>query len=135
MNRGLVLLVEGDLDTRLALGRQLDALGWQALAVNTGAEALRVADQEVHFEVVLSAITLSDMDGRDLATAIRRRRPFTRVVLTFESHELTAASEGGVVLAKPIETVALGRALSTASPWRPPRLARVSTDDATSGRT
>jgi CheY-like chemotaxis protein len=127
MNRGLVLLVEGDLDTRLALGRQLDALGWQALAVNTGSEALRVADQEVHFEVLLSAITLSDMDGRDLATAICRWRPFTRVVLTGGSHELTAASEAGAVLVKPIETVALGRALSAASPWRPLRLPRVST--------
>jgi CheY-like chemotaxis protein len=127
MNRGLVLLVEGDLDTRLALGRQLAALRWQALAVNTGSEALRVADQEVHFDVLLSAIALSDMDGRDLATAICRRRPFTRVVLTGGSHERPAASEAGLVLVKPIETVALGRALSTASPWRPPQLARSST--------
>jgi len=71
-----VLLVEDDLPL-LQLGvRMLQSLGYCALAANTPAEALRLAEQHTgNLHLLVTDVIMPGMNGRELATQLTARHP------------------------------------------------------------
>jgi CheY-like chemotaxis protein len=115
MAGGRVLLVDEDPVVRLAVDRQLDTLGWDAVSVNTGEEAIRVIEMGLFVDVLLTDLRLPDLDGRSVAWTICRLRPFTRIAFMgngapgepLEPHDAP-------FLLKPFSTTALANALAGA---------------------
>lgn len=116
---GRVLLVDDDPEVRLAVDRQLDTLGWDAVAVNNGEEAIRVIEMGLLVEVLLTDLRLPDFDGRELAWTICRKRPFTRVAFmgAFAPGQPLEPRDAPFLL-KPFTTMALANALAGAPPLR-----------------
>ena len=114
-----MLLVDEDPMVRLAVDRQLDALGWDAVVVNSGEEAIRVIEMGLAVDVLLTDLRLPDLDGREVAWTICRLRPFTRV--TFMGSVAPAEPlepRDAPFLLKPFSTTALANALSGAPQMR-----------------
>jgi two-component system cell cycle sensor histidine kinase/response regulator CckA len=110
-----LLLVEDETPVRKFARRSLEALGYAVLEAGNGAEALRVADAHpgpIH--LLVSDVVMPEMGGRDLAEAIRGRRPEARVLFV-SGYTDDAVVRNGVVqatdafLQKPFSPVALAR--------------------------
>ena len=84
-----VLIVENHSDTRQGVRIFLGALGYQASGAETVAQALAMSE-DMHFDVLLSDISLPDGDGWDLLArlAARGRRP---------AHAFAMSGLGGAV--------------------------------------
>jgi CheY-like chemotaxis protein len=110
-----VLLVDEDPVVRLAVDRQLDTLGWDAVVVNSGEEAIRVIEMGLLVDVLLTDLRLPDLDGREVAWTICRLRPFTRVAFmgSIAPGEPMEPRDAPFLL-KPFSTPALANALSGA---------------------
>ena len=110
-----ILLVDQDPEVRLAVDRQLDQLGWEAIIVNSAQEAIRVIEQGLIVEVLLTEIALPDMDGRDLAWTVCRMRPFLRVAfMASVAPGEPLEPRDAPLLMKPFTTQSLANALSGA---------------------
>jgi CheY-like chemotaxis protein len=110
-----VLVADQDATMRLRIARDLDELGWDALVVNSGAEAIRVAQLGMPIDVLLIALRLPDSDGETAAWMVSRLRPDVRVC--FMASVLPAAAvqpAGAPVLTQPFTRAALTRGLTTA---------------------
>ena len=103
------LVVDGDPVARLAIDRQLDAIGWEAYAANNGSEAIRMLDVGPRFDAVLTALRLPDIDGRDVATAARGKLPDAPIILLTQQPVRVL---GFPFLVKPFSTPALAAALA-----------------------
>ena len=71
-----ILLVDDQLDVRRILARMLGSLGYAVIVASSGAEALeldRTHTDTIH--VLLTDLEMPGMDGRELASALQRRRP------------------------------------------------------------
>jgi CheY-like chemotaxis protein len=114
-----VLLVDDDPELTLAVDRQLADLGYDAVVVASGEDALRVL-ADLRVDVLLTSLRLPDMDGRELVWAACRKRPFVRVA--FMAHgprgELSDVRDAPVLM-KPFSATALATALLQAVPLRP----------------
>jgi CheY-like chemotaxis protein len=116
MQRGRrALLVDQDAEMRLAIDRQLETLGWDAVVVNSGDEAVRVVRMGFPVDVLLIELRLPDVDGRDTAWEICQLRPFTRVAFmgTMAPAEPLEPRDAPFLL-KPFSTQALRNALAGA---------------------
>jgi CheY-like chemotaxis protein len=114
-----VLLVDDDAELRLAVDRQLGALGCEVVVVASGEDAMRVAAEQIRIDVVLTELRLPDIDGRELAWALGRKRPFVRVAfMGREAPEEPLDPPDAPFLQKPFTTGALSRALVQAMPMR-----------------
>lgn len=114
-----VLVVDGDPELTLAVDRQLAELGYDAVVVTTGEDALRVLGNDIRVDVLLTEVRLPDIDGRELAWAVCRKRPFVRVA--FMAHPPPGESlevRDGPLLIKPFSATALATALAQAMPMR-----------------
>jgi two-component system cell cycle sensor histidine kinase/response regulator CckA len=114
-----VLLVDDDPELTLAVDRQLAELGYGALVVTTGEDALRVLAEDLRIDVLLTELRLPDIDGRELAWAVCRKRPFVRVA--FMGHAEPGESldvRDAPLLLKPFSATALATALAEATPMR-----------------
>ena len=114
-----VLLVDDDPELTLAVDRQLAELGYHAMVVTNGEDALRVLGEELRVDVLLTEVRLPDIDGRELAWAVTRKRPFVRVA--FMGHGLPDEAPGmrdAPFLRKPFSAPALATALVQALPLR-----------------
>lgn len=77
-----VLVVDDDTETARAIKRSLSALGNKVEIQSCGADALRALDQRI-FDVVLSDISMPEMDGYELLHALRAvNRDIPVVLLT-----------------------------------------------------
>jgi CheY-like chemotaxis protein len=112
---GRVLLVDEDPEIRLAIDRQLDELGWDAVVVNNGSEAARVVALGLVVDVLLIELREPELEGREVAWTICRHRPFTRVAFTGRTM-LSEAIEprDAPFLLKPCSTMALKNTLAGA---------------------
>jgi CheY-like chemotaxis protein len=114
-----VLVVDDDPELTLAVDRQLVELGCDVVVVPSAEDALRVLDEGHRIDVLLTALRLPDIDGRELALMASQKRPFVRVAFMgsrpaaepLEPHEAP-------VLIKPFTATALASALSQATPLR-----------------
>jgi CheY-like chemotaxis protein len=114
-----VLLVDNDPELTLAVDRQLAELGYDTVVVSSGEGALRMLDEDLPVDVLLTAVRLPDIDGRELAWAVCQKRPFVRVA--FMGHGRPDEPLGGsdaTFLRKPFSAPALATALITALPLR-----------------
>ena len=114
-----VLLVDDDPESSLAVDRQLADLGYEAVVVAGGEDALRVLGEDVRIDVLLTELQLPDIDGRELAWAVCQKRPFVRVAF------MGRVSPGepfnpreAPLLIKPFSTTSLANALTQAAPLR-----------------
>ncbi len=126
-----VLIVEDEAAARDALQEILGSLGYEVTAVGGGGDAGRLP-VESPYDVLLTDLMLPDVNGADLARALRERWPGLRVVLmsgySEEDSSTSIARLGGAeYLQKPFGTSSLARALNRAlaGPAHP--------DDATAG--
>jgi CheY-like chemotaxis protein len=77
-----VLVVDDEHAVRVMVGRLLSDAGYRVVLARSGEEALEALAQQPRFvDLLLSDLRMPQMDGIHLATAIRRRRPHTRVLL------------------------------------------------------
>jgi two-component system cell cycle sensor histidine kinase/response regulator CckA len=77
-----VLLAEDEVVVRNLLNRLLSMQGYEVLVGASGKEALelsRAFDGEIH--LLLSDIQMPEMNGLDLAAALRKQRPQTEILL------------------------------------------------------
>jgi len=70
-----ILLVEDNDEVRGSTLEGLRALGHEATAATSGAEALRLLDGGLTPELVITDVVMPEMNGRQLATALARVRP------------------------------------------------------------
>lgn len=109
-----ILLVDDDRDSREILEQTLVLRGHEVELAADGRQALALYDPERH-EAVLCDVAMPNMNGLQLARAIRARNPDALIaLLTGWSAELVG-EEGGVadaIFRKPIDIEALARFLS-----------------------
>ncbi|WFU44218.1 ATP-binding protein [Bradyrhizobium sp. CB82] len=78
-----ILVVEDDPLVQGYVIAQLGSLGYRTLVAGDGAAALALVGQDVKFDLLFTDIIMpGGMNGRDLAEAIRERRPNVRVLYT-----------------------------------------------------
>lgn len=110
-----ILVAEDDPLVRDMVERALRGAGYDVVAADCGAEALRALDHGSRApHLLLTDVVLPDLDGRDVAAAAVARRPDLPVV--FMSGYVEAAAErpfpkGAPFLPKPFATAALLRLL------------------------
>ena len=117
-----VLLVEDEPLVRLAVDRQLEALGCDVLSVNNGEEALKVIEKGMRFDVLVTDLHLPDLDGRSVAWRAAALSPGTRIVfMSGTAPEEPLEPADPPFLLKPFSTTALANALAGAIPIRDQR--------------
>jgi CheY-like chemotaxis protein len=113
--RGRVLVVDEDPVARLAIDQQLDALGWDAIAVSNGTEAIRVIELGLLVNVLLINLRLPDLDARAVADVIATMSPHIRVAFLADAiPRRPVEPRHAPLLVAPSSTSQLERALSGA---------------------
>jgi PAS domain S-box-containing protein len=79
----LILVVEDNATVRKSVVRQLHKLGYRTLEAEDGQEALAILERDPRIDLLFSDVVMpGGMSGRQLAAAVRRRRPDLRILLT-----------------------------------------------------
>ncbi|MET4072029.1 PAS domain S-box-containing protein [Bradyrhizobium sp. S3.2.6] len=93
--RETILVVEDDPLVQGYVVAQLGSLGYRTLTASDGASALALVDQGVSFDLLFTDIIMpGGMNGRELAEAVRLRRPRVRVLYTSGYTDNTIVHEG-----------------------------------------
>ena len=78
-----ILVVEDDAMVRRFVVAQLTALGYRTLTANNGAAALAIVDGGADFDLLFTDVIMpGGINGRQLAEAVRERRPDLKVLFT-----------------------------------------------------
>ena len=79
----LILVVEDNDTVRKSVVRQLQKLGYRTLEAEDGPEALAALERDPRIDLLFSDVVMpGGMSGRQLAAAVRRRRPDMKILLT-----------------------------------------------------
>jgi PAS domain S-box-containing protein len=90
-----ILVVEDDPLVQGYVIAQLGSLGYRTLTASDGASALALVDQGASFDLLFTDIIMpGGMNGRELADAVRLRRPGARVLYTSGYTDNTIVHEG-----------------------------------------
>ena len=115
-----ILVVEDVESERRNMGRLLEQLGYQVVAVPDGREAVRVFREEQHgVGLVLLDLVIPGLSGRETFRALRKIDPHVRVLLVSgyvdekRADELLGEGAAGF-LQKPVALETLRRAVATA---------------------
>jgi CheY-like chemotaxis protein len=113
-----VLVVDDDVELRLAVDRQLEEAGCEVVVVSNGEEAMSLLAGPIRIDVLLTELRLPDIDGRELAWAVTQKRPFVRVA--YMCRELVSELDplDAPLLVKPFSGAALADAVIRAMPLR-----------------
>jgi diguanylate cyclase (GGDEF)-like protein len=111
-----VMIVDDVADNRAALARRFEKGGFEIVEADSGAEALRLA-QEQTFDVVLLGTTMPDMNGTEVLRRIRQKfsaslLPVIMVSLDSQADDVIEAMKIGAndYLTKPVDySIALAR--------------------------
>jgi CheY-like chemotaxis protein len=115
-----ILVVEDDAMVRDFVVRQLDRLGYRALAAAKGAEALALIDRGDHIDLMLTDVMLAGgMSGKQLAFEADLRRPGLKVLYMSGYAENAILHHGRLdpdvaLLSKPFRAADLERAIREA---------------------
>ncbi|MVT63699.1 response regulator [Bradyrhizobium pachyrhizi] len=118
--REIVLVVEDDRLVRSYVLTQIESLGYTTLSANNGREAVAVLDSGAPIDLLFTDVIMPGaMNGRDLATEARKRRPGLRVLFTSgytdDAIDQDGKLEQGILfLAKPYSRAELARMLRVA---------------------
>jgi PAS domain S-box-containing protein len=111
----IILVVEDDPMVRNFVVNQLGSLGYKTLAASDGHAAMAIVDQGEPFDLLFTDVVMpGGMSGRDLADAIAKRRPATRVLYTSGYTDNAVVhhgrlDEGVLLLTKPYRKPQLAR--------------------------
>lgn len=89
---GTVLIVDDSVMVRTKLSKAVEALGYPAVAVGSGAEALKLVDR-TSFDVVLLDIVMPEMDGFEVLKALKssaRTRDLPVIVISALDEEMSS---------------------------------------------
>ncbi|KJC34756.1 hypothetical protein UP06_35370 [Bradyrhizobium sp. LTSP857] len=90
-----IFVVEDDPLVQGYVIAQLGSLGYRTLTASDGAAALALVDQGASFDLLFTDIIMpGGMNGRELAEAVRLRRPGVRVLYTSGYTDNTIVHEG-----------------------------------------
>ena len=93
MGHGRVLLAEDEVDVRQSTANLLRRFGFEVVEARDGAEAMTLFAAGPPFQLVLTDLTMPQMDGLELARLLRRLDPEVKVVIySGLPFELNAAS-------------------------------------------
>jgi len=114
LGSGVVLLVEDEPDVRMVVRDVLSDLGYAVLEAESGRAGLLIADSGVRIDLLLTDVGLpGGMNGRQLADAVRQRRPGLKVLFITGYADTMAVGNGHMeqgmqVMTKPfaLETLA-----------------------------
>jgi len=110
-----ILVTEDDAMVRTHVVAQLSGLGYKTLAAANAAQALAILDQGEHIDLLFTDVVMpGEMNGRELADEVLRRRPTTRVLYTSGYTEKVLSRNGQLdpglqLLAKPYRKGDLAR--------------------------
>jgi signal transduction histidine kinase/CheY-like chemotaxis protein len=76
----IILLVEDETRARALAAESLREIGYRVIAAESGAEALRLFDQNPGVALLLTDVVMPEMDGRRLADELKRRRAEIKVL-------------------------------------------------------
>jgi CheY-like chemotaxis protein len=109
-----LLVIEDEKSLRRGICEMLSSLGYTVLAAGSGEEALSIASEQEHIDLLLTDVIMPKMSGRELAQMLGSLRPELKIiymsgytddaVLRSGSHELHTA-----FLQKPFGLSALAR--------------------------
>jgi DNA-binding NarL/FixJ family response regulator len=109
-----ILVADDDLGTRLSIGDYLEANGYLVVSAENGQEALQLVD-EYQPHLVVTDITMPQMDGYELVSRIRQRPTSRLLPVVFltarnDTQERIRGYQAGcdVYLSKPFELQELG---------------------------
>ncbi len=112
-----VLVVDDQGDLRAAIGKYLTHFGYHVTEAGDGHSALDLIDLGPAFHVLLTDLSLPDIDGRELARQARLRSPTTWNALVtgweLEDDELESGDLDYIFL-KPVDMGSLRRTLDAA---------------------
>ncbi len=107
-----VLVVEDEPVVREVVVELLQSLGYRALVAGSGREGLAMAERHSGpLDLLLTDVSMPEMNGRELATRLRALRPATRVLLMSGREGEAAADEPATFLQKPFSAEEFGRAV------------------------
>lgn len=119
---GKVLFVD-DEQMLVDLGKMmLEKIGYEAVAVKSSTNALEIIQKNPHaFDLVITDLTMPDIQGIELAEKIKSLRPDLPVILVTGFSDITTTAEANAscidaVLAKPLSINALGMTLQKLIP-------------------
>jgi signal transduction histidine kinase len=93
MARSRILVVEDNPDVGAFASQLLAELGHDTRLASSGAEALRMIEEEDGFDLIFSDVVMPGMTGIELGHELRQRRPELRVILT-SGYSHVLAQEG-----------------------------------------
>lgn len=114
---GHALVVDDDVPLLQACARVLSRAGFEVTAATTGGEAVALIRERPPFDVILSDISIPDLDGVALLGEVRRLDPDARVVLM----------TGGPTVETAMKAVELGAFRYLPKPVEPALLVEVAT--------
>jgi len=102
----LVMVIDDEESIRLALNSIIGSLGYEAVSVSGGREALELLSRGRQFDIVFTDLVMNDMNGLEIARRIKNIHPETVVaMITGFSAKLDDGSKGrkpyDVVVSKP----------------------------------
>ena len=115
-----ILVTEDDAMVRTHVVAQLTSLGYKTLSAANAAQALGILDQGEHIDLLFTDVVMpGEMNGRDLADEVLRRRPTARVLFTSGYTEKVLTHNGQLdpglqLLAKPYRKADLARMIRIA---------------------
>jgi PAS domain S-box-containing protein len=77
---GTVLVVEDEEFLRKGIAEFLGSLGYTVLMASSGEEALVLASEQEHIDLLLTDVVMPKMSGRELSEILRARRPGLKVI-------------------------------------------------------
>ena len=122
-----VLIVDDEESIRALAERVLHRAGYETAVAADGPEALRIAEAQPPFDLVLADVVMPDMHGDELARRLLRREPDLKILyFTGFSEQLfadrTTLGENEAFLEKPVTATGLVEAVSLMLSGHPQRL-------------
>jgi len=117
-----ILVVEDEAAVRTTVRRQLESLGHHVLVADAAADALDIVRTQTPIDILLTDVVLgSDMNGVDLAAAVRSMRPALPVIFMSGYAAVPDAAEriraaGAPFLPKPATLAQLEQAVNAVCP-------------------
>lgn len=114
-----VLLVDDEISLLESVRRRLEYRGFKVIAVNSGEEALKVAQAEV-VDVAIIDVKMPGMDGKEVMQRLKHDHPEMGVIMvtghgsfSFKEEEVSGMIDA--CLAKPCDLATLQEAIQSAA--------------------
>jgi PAS domain S-box-containing protein len=115
---GVALLVDDEELVRLSTADMLGDLGFSVTEARSAEEALRLIDEGLEIDVLVTDHLMPGMTGVDLVRALRRRRPSAPALIISGYAETDSIAPDLLRLAKPFRQADLATSLAKAFPGR-----------------